>query len=167
MKRLILSLTITLAGLSLFAQPDGFDRLYYQYRGEEGVVALRVPGFVMKLAGSIADLDNDERALLRSLRSVRVLTIEEPYRYPGLNFAEEISHSMLSNQYRLLMEVHDGEEGVIIAVRKKRGKVRDLVVVVGGDDNVLVHVRGRMESDLLENLARVAGVEELHYTVQL
>jgi len=167
MKRLILSLTIILAGLSLFAQPDGFDRLYYQYRGEEGVVALRVPGFVMKLAGSIADLDNDERALLRSLRSVRVLTIEEPYRYPGLNFAEEISHSMLSNQYRLLMEVHDGEEDVIIAVREKRGKVRDLVVVVGGDDNVLVHVRGRMESDLLENLARVAGVEELHYTVQL
>jgi len=39
--------------------------------------------------------------------------------------------------------------------------------VVGGDDNVLVHVRGRMDSDLLENLAEVAGVDELHITAKL
>ncbi len=39
-------------------------------KGEEGVVALRIPGFVLRLAGTIADLDHEEKALLRSLRSV-------------------------------------------------------------------------------------------------
>ena len=67
----------------------------------------------------------------------------------------------------MLMEVHEGEEDVIIAAREKNGKLRDLIVVVGGDENVLVHVRGRMDSDLLENLAGVAGVDELHFTAQL
>ena len=76
MKKLILSLLIVSTGLALFAQPAGFDRLYYQYKGEEGVVALRIPGFVMKLAGSIADLDREEKALLKSIRSMTVLTIE-------------------------------------------------------------------------------------------
>ena len=165
MKKLILSLFILSAGLSLFAQPAGFDRLYYQYKGEEGVVALKVPGFVMRLAASIGDMDQEEKALLRSMRSVTVLTIEDSYLYPGVNFTEDIK--LKGDRYKLLLEVHDGNEDVIIAAREKNGKVRDLIVVVGGDDNVLVHVRGRMESDLLANLADVAGIDELHVTANL
>ena len=167
MKKLILSLLIISTAISLYAQPAGFDRLYYQYKGEEGVVALKIPGFVMKLAGSIADLDREEKALLKSLRSVTVLTIEESDLYPDVNFTEEINLSNMKNGYKMLMEVHEDDEDVIIAAREKNGKLRDLIVVVGGDDNVLVHVRGRMESDLLENLADVAGVDELHFTAQL
>jgi hypothetical protein len=167
MKKLILSLLIISTAVSLYAQPAGFDRLYYQYKGEEGVVALKIPGFVMKLAGSIADLDREEKALLKSLRSVTVLTIEESHLYPDVNFTEEINLSNMKNGYKMLMEVHEDDEDVIIAAREKNGKLRDLIVVVGGDDNVLVHVRGRMDSDLLENLADVAGVDELHFTAHL
>lgn len=167
MKKLLFSAIILTFGFSLFAQPAGFDRLYYEYKGEEGVVALKIPGFVMKLAGSMADLDREEKALLKSLRSVTVLTIEEDHLYPGVNFTEEINLSNMRGGYKLLMEVHEGDEDVIIAAREKNGKLRDLIVIVGGDDNVLVHVRGRMDSDLLENLAGVAGVDELHFTAQL
>ena len=167
MKKLFFSAILLTFGLSMFAQPAGFDRLYYEYKGEEGVMALKIPGFVMKLAGSIADLDHEEKALLKSLRSVTVLTIEEDHLYPDVNFAQEINLSNMKGGYKMLMEVHDGDEDVIIAAREKNGKLRDLIVVVGGDDNVLVHVRGRMDSDLLENLAGVAGVEELHFTAQL
>lgn len=167
MKKLIISALILTFGISLFAQPAGFDRLYYEYKGEEGVVALKIPGFVMKLAGSIADLDHEEKALLKSLRSVTVLTIEEEHLYPGVNFAKEINLSNMKGGYKMLLEVHDGNEDVFIAAREKNGKLRDLIVVVGGGDNVLVHVRGRMDSDLLENLAGVAGVDELKFTAQL
>lgn len=167
MKKLLLSAIILTFGFTLFAQPAGFDRLYYEYKGEEGVVALKIPGFVMKLAGSMADLDREEKALLKSLRSVTVLTIEEDHLYPGVNFTEEINLSNMRGGYKMLMEIHDGDEDVIIAAREKDGKLRDLIVVVGGDDNVLVHVRGRMDSDLLENLAGVAGVDELHVTANL
>jgi hypothetical protein len=167
MKKLLFSAIILTFGISLIAQPAGFDRLYYEYKGEEGVVALKIPGFVIKLAGSMADLDREEKALLRSLRSVTVLTIEEDHLYPGVNFAEEINLSNMKGGYKMLMEVHNGDEDVIIAVREKNGKLRDLIVIVGGDENVLVHVRGRMDSDLLENLAKVAGVDELEITAQI
>ena len=167
MKKLLFSAIILIFGVSLFAQPAGFDRLYYEYKGEEGVMALKIPGFVMKLAASMADLDREEKKLLKSLRSVTVLTIEDDHLYPGVNFTEEINLSNMRGGYKLLMEVHDGDEDVIIAAREKDGKLRDLIVVVGGDENVLVHVRGRMDSDLLENLAGVAGVDELKFTAQL
>ena len=167
MKKLILSALIITMGVSLFAQPAGFDRLYYNYKGEEGVVALRIPGFLMKLAGSIADLDREEKQLLRSLRSVTVLTIEDTDLYPDVNFTEEVDLSRMKGGYQLLLEVHDGDEDVVIAAREKNGKITDLIVVVGGDENVLVHVRGRMHSDLLENLAEVAGIDELKFTAKI
>ena len=122
-------------------------------------------GSVRQKDPAIGDLDREEKALLRSMRSVTVLTIEDEYLYPGVNFTEEIKLS--SDHYKLLLEVHDEDEDVIIAAREKNGKLRDLIVVVGGDENVLVHVRGRMDSDLLENLAEVAGIDELHVTAQL
>lgn len=167
MKKIILSALIIVINMSLFAQSAGFDRLYYSYKGEEGVVAIRIPGFVMKLAGSIADLDHKEKQLLRSLRSVTVLTIEDTDLYPDVNFTEEVNLSHMKGGYKLLLEVHDGDEDVMIAAREKNGKIRDLVVIVGGGDNVLVHVRGRMNSNLIENLAEVAGVDELQFTAKI
>ena len=65
MKRIIFFALIITIGVSLYAQPAVIDRLYYNYKGEEGVVALKIPGFVMKLAGSIADLDREEKQLLQ------------------------------------------------------------------------------------------------------
>ena len=54
MKKFLFSAIILVLSLNLFAQPAGFNDLYYDYKGEEGVVALRIPGFVMKLAGALA-----------------------------------------------------------------------------------------------------------------
>ena len=167
MKKLILSALTILFTVALFAQPKGYNDVYHTYKGEKGVVAIHVPGFVMKFAAAMADLDHDEKQLLRSLKSVTVLTIEDQERFPGVNFAKEMDQSRMIGNYNLLLEVHDGNEDVIIAAREKRGKITDLIVVVGGEDNVLVHVRGRMESDLLEELAKVSGVKELQITANL
>jgi hypothetical protein len=167
MKKLILSALTILFTLALFAQPMGYNDVYQTYKGEKGVVAIHVPGFVMKFAAAVADLDHDEKQLLRSLKSVKILTIEDQERFPGVNFAKEMDQSRMKGNYNLLLEVHDGNEDVIIAAREKRGKITDLIVVVGGKDNVLVHVRGRMESDLLKELAKVSGVKELQITANL
>ena len=145
----------------------GYHDVYRTYKGEEGVVALHIPGFLLKFAGMCAGLEHDERELVRCLKSVTVLTIEDDHLYPGVNFTREMDISHMKDNYNVLMEVHDGDEDVIIAVREKKGKITDLIVVVGGDDNVLVHVRGRMESDLLGELAKVSGVKELQITAKL
>ena len=167
MKKLILSALIAACSISLLAQTAEFDRLYHTYKGEEGVVALKIPGFLMRMFSAIPDLEDSEKQLLRSLRSLTVLTIDEPDLYPEVNFTKEIDLTHLKDGYQKLLEVHDGEEDVIIAAREKNGKVSDLYVVVGGDENVLVHVCGRMETDLLESLAKVSGVKSLNYTAQI
>jgi hypothetical protein len=101
------------------------------------------------------------------MRSVTVLTIEEEYLYPDVNFVQEINADQMRGDYKLMMEVHDGDEEVIIAAREKRGVITDLIVVVGGSENMLVHVRGRMKTDLLEDLAGATGIDELKFTAKI
>lgn len=167
MKKISISVLLLAFSLSLLAQPAGFQRLYYQYKGEDGVVALRIPGFLMRLGASIADLDGPERQLVRSLRSITVLTMEEQDQFRGVNFTRELNLSGQDGPYQMLLEIHDGNEDVVIAAREKRGKIRDLVVVVGGDENVLVHLRGRMDADLIGSLAGVTGMDELRFTAKI
>ncbi|MEZ5070309.1 MAG: DUF4252 domain-containing protein [Bacteroidales bacterium] len=167
MKKTILLLALVALGTGLSAQSFQYDKIYYRYKGGEGVVALKVPGFVMRMAASIGDLDREEKALLRSLRSVSVLTIDENELYPGVNFAREFASFRGSDDTHILLEVHDSGEDVLIAAREKNGRITDLFVAVGGDDNVLVHVKGRMDRDLLENLAGVAGIDELRFTSEI
>jgi len=167
MKKLILPTVILLFSVSLLAQPTGYSRVYQTYRGEEGVTCIRVPGFLMKFAGMCADLDKEERQLLRCLRSVTVLTIEDTDRYPDVNFVEEMDHTRMQGNYNLMMEVHENEEQVIIAARERRGKITDLIVVIGGEENTLVHLRGRMKSDLLKEVGKVSGIKQLELTARI
>jgi len=167
MKKLILPSAILMFSVSLLAQPAGYSRVYQTYRGEEGVTCIRVPGFLMKFAGMCADLDREERQLLRCLRSVTVLTIEDTDRYPGVNFVKEMDHTRMRGDYNLMMEVHEDDEQVIIAAREKKGKITDLIVVIGGEENTLVHLRGRMKSDLLKDLGKVAGIDKLELTARI
>jgi len=164
MKKILLITILTALCATLLSQPVGLDRLYYTYKGEEGVVSLRIPGFLLRIAGAIADLEPEERELVRSLRSVTVLTIDDNSRYQDVNFFDEVDVKRMRGGYQLLMEVHEDGDDVVIAAREKNGRIRDLIVLVGGDENVLVRVRGRMNKDLLESLAGVTGIEELQLT---
>lgn len=166
-KQCILSVSIILIGLTAAAQSHDLNNLYYSYKGEDGVVAMRIPGFVMRLASSIADLEREEKQLLRSMRSVQLIVIENSELNSEVNFVDDVDLHNLSNGYNLLLQVKDGQDDVAILAREKRGCIKDLVVLVGGEENVMVHIKGRMDSDLLGSLANVAGIEELKYTKKI
>jgi hypothetical protein len=158
-------LTFTLAILFLStvvsAQTLGTELLYQKYKGEEGIISIWLPGIAMKLAASIADLDEEEDDLLRSIRSLRVLTIEDNSLYPDVNFAKEVKIKPGKNGYQVLIEVSDGNEDVLILGKEKKGKLKDILILVGGDDNVMVHIKGRMNTDMIESIAQVAGLDQV------
>ncbi|MFC2129574.1 DUF4252 domain-containing protein [Bacteroidota bacterium] len=167
MRRIIFILTILLAGATLSAQTIGTANLYQKYRGQRGVVSLYLPGFVMKFAANIADLDAEEDALLRSVRSIRVLTIDDAERFPEANFVRESRIKPGQGGFQMLIEVSDDGEDVMILGKERKGKLKELLVVVGGDENVLVHIRGRLNADMLGSISNIAGLDDFDFTSQL
>lgn len=156
-----LSIAILFTGTTLSAQSLASEMLYQKYRGEEGVVSIWLPGIAMKLAASIADLEHEEAVFLRSIRSMRVLTIEDNALYPGVNFVREANIHTGRNGYEVMVQVTSDGEDVLILGREKRGKLKDMLILVGGEDNVMVHIKGRMQADMIGSLAQIAGVEQL------
>ena len=69
--------------------------------------------------------------------------------------------------YEMLMEVSDDGEDVMILGKQKRGKLKDLLIIVGGEDNVLVHIRGRLNADMIGSISDIAGLDDLNFTSQL
>ena len=168
MKRItILTIAILFSGMLLSAQTLGTEHLYQKYRGEEGVISLWIPGVVVRLAGTIADLEAEQQAFLRSIRSIRVLTIDDCDLYPGVNFTREARIKPGRNGYEVMVQVTDNGEDIMILGRERNGRLKDLLVLVGGKDNVMVHIKGRIHADMVGSLAAIAGLEEIDGISQL
>jgi len=167
MKTILIAAILSIFSLTSFSQSRDLTNIYYNYKGEEGVTSLHIPGILLRLAGSLADLDSQERQLLRSMRSIQVLAIEDSNLNSRVNFVNEVNMNNLGNGYNLLLQIKDGKDDVVILGREKRGALKDLVVLVGGNENVMVRIRGRMKADLMGSLAEVAGIEELRFTKEI
>lgn len=168
MKKLIILTIVIITGAStLSAQSFATEKLYQKYRGEQGVISIWIPGLAMKLAASIADLDREEEAFLRSIKSIRVLTIDDQSLYPGVNFTREANITNPRNGYQVMLEVNDSGEDIMILGREKNGKLKDMLILVGGSDNVMVHIKGRMNADMIGSIAQIAGLDQIDSLSQL
>jgi len=167
MKKLIILSFIALLSFSAVAQPSQADKLFIKYRGMDGVMSFYIPGFICRFAASVGDLDAEEEELLRTIRSIKILTVEHPVLNHKLNFAKEIRYDRMDERYQLLLEVHDPEEDVLIFAREKNHCITELVIIVGGDENAMVCIKGRMDHDLLYALSEVTGISECSFTREL
>ncbi|MFC2098485.1 DUF4252 domain-containing protein [Bacteroidota bacterium] len=167
MKKTIVIICLAVFGVSLQAQSTEFDELYSAFRGEEGVINVYVPGFLCRWASNIEDLEQEEQELLRSIKSVKVLVIENPDINKQVNLARVLSRVKPDQGIFPLLEVHDGNEDILILAREKDNRISELYVIVGGDENVMVKVSGRMDRDLMKCLYNVTGIEQTKYTREI
>lgn len=160
MKKIIIVFSILILGAGLSAQSKAFDQLYSDFRGEKDVINVHVPGFVCRWVSNIDDLENEERELLRSIRSVKVLVIENCEINRQVNLAKLLAGAERDEDVVPMLEIHDEGEDVLILARQVEDKVTDIYVIVGGEANVMVKVSGRMDRDLMKCLYDVTGIEE-------
>ena len=158
----VLTLSLNLRGQSL-----KIYEIYDTFRGEEGVLTLYIPGFACQLAAGIADLETAERELLHSIKSLRIQVIENPDINRKVNFARLIDQEHLDKDYLTLLSVRDGKEDVVILAREKKERIAELIILVGGNENVMVWIKGRMDRDLMKSLYGVTGIESARYTKEI
>jgi len=168
MKKIIILIAAAFIYTGAYAQNSKIRYLVDTYSGEEDVVSLYIPGFLCKLAANIGDCSYEEEKLLRSIQSVRVLVCENSGLNKQVNFVEELETDRWGPDYHLMLSVSKNDEEVRIFSHEKSGRIRELIIVVSGDDeNVLVRVKGRMQTDLLHALGGVIDVEAAEFTKEL
>ena len=154
MKRVILFALVVAIPALMVAQNSAVDKLFSKYKGQDGVTTVQISPelFQMVNAMGIDDLDNSEIPFDK-VASVKILTIEDGEKFQEVNFYDEIKGELKTDDFAEVMTVDDGGETVRMWMKAEKAVVSEFLLIVGGDDNVLIYITGNFNMNDLEGLA--------------
>jgi len=161
MKKIISLAGALLIPFILIAQNPAVDKLFNKYQGKEGFTTVLINKNVFKL---ISDSDNAEHGMnktLENITGIKIIAQEEEEVTGELNFYDELSKSMDFDKYEELVTVKEKDQDVRIMARANNNRIAELLVIVGGKENVLVWVEGNFTFEELSELSEIDGLEQL------
>ena len=157
MKKILMTLVL-LIPLWVMAQDNSpIDKLFNKYANKEGFTTVNISGKLLSFASKFDDSKSKETAMLEKLSGIRILSVEDKELNKGLNFYKELEADgfFKNNNYEVLMEVTEKDEIVRFYGRAgEKGKLSELLMVVGGNDNTLISIRGVIDPD---DIGKITG----------
>jgi len=152
MKKLILLALISTFIFTSCNYEPGVTEAFAKYKFKNGVTTVSVPGWVIGMASKFGDLSREEREVLESIDKVKVLAVEDNSLNARINLHEEFyRHINRKGDYEELLVVRDNEEDVTIFGKMNEDVIREMVILVGGSDNVMVYLKGEIKPEMLNN----------------
>jgi hypothetical protein len=115
---------------------------------------------MFKVIANMEESKGEFDGSLGKVERVRVIAQEDDTDLKGVNFMEELKGAEFDD-YKELVVVKEASQEVLVLAKEEEGKIRELLVLVGGEENVLVSVEGKFTMDDLEALGELEGLEQL------
>lgn len=162
MRKLSLLLLAIFLVFSSCSYEVGVSEAYTKYRFKDGVTTVTVPGWVLGLAAGFADLDDSEQEILESIDLVKVIAIDDDDLNARTNLHKEFYEKInKKGNYEELLVVREKSESVTIFGRMDENIIREMVILVGGDDNAMVYIKGEISPNLLNGKIDLTNPEKL------
>ena len=161
MKKLVLILAMLLP-IAVLAQKTPVDKLFEKYANQKGFTTVNISGKLLGFASQIETGDKATSDMLSGLSGIRVLTVENEELNKTINFYEELEKDgfFKNNGYEVLMEVTEPDEVLrFLAKDAGNGKISDLLLIVGGDDNALISISGVINT---EDIGKITGAMNIN-----
>jgi len=154
MKRIVLLVMAVAFPAFILAQNSAVDKLFNKYSGKEGVTTVSISPELFQIVKAMNIIEIDDADIpFEKISSVKVLTIEDEEQWEGVNFYTEIAKDLDVSNLQEVMTVNDGGEMVRIWMKVEKNEMSEFLLIVGGDDNVLVYITGNFNMNDLEELA--------------
>jgi hypothetical protein len=143
MKRILLILTFCISAITLNAQRS-IDALFSKYAGKDGFVTLTISGNLLKLV-DLFDDDTDENIGLKpeNISEIRILA-QEDTNLKVENFYDLVMKDIDADKYEEFMRIRESDQDVRMMVRTEGNRFKEFLLVAGGEDNVVIQIRGNM-----------------------
>jgi len=161
MKRVLPFVALIVFLFTSCSYEPGVSEAFNKYRFKDGVVTVSVPGWLIHLAANMGDLEENEKELLESIDKVKVIAVEDDNLNHKIDLHEEFYKRISENEsFEELMVVRDPDENVTIFGRMDDDVIKELLVLVGGDDNALIYVKGEISPELLNDKVDLADPDK-------
>jgi hypothetical protein len=161
MKKLVLIIAVLLP-LAVLAQKTPVDKLFEKYANQKGFTTVNISGKLLGFASQLETGDKATTDMLSSLSGIRVLTVEDAELNKTLDFYAELEKDgfFKNNGYEVLMEVTEPDEVVrFLAKDAGNGKISDLLLVVGGDENTLISISGIIDPESIGKITKAMNID--------
>lgn len=161
MKKLLFILAVVLP-MAVLAQKTPVDKLFEKYANQKGFTTVNISGKLLGFASQIETGDDETSKLLSGLSGIRILSVKDDKLNKDLDFYEELNKDgfFRNNNFEVLMEVTEEDEVVrFLAKDAGNGKISDLLLVVGGDDNALISITGLIDPENIGKITKALDID--------
>ncbi|MEA1886644.1 MAG: DUF4252 domain-containing protein [Bacteroidota bacterium] len=167
MKKSILLLFLLVFTVSSFAQRNPIDVMFDKYAGNEGITTVFISSKMFSMMAGV-DLDDEElEDVINNLKSIRILTVDDPELNNKLNFFTELEKDLDFSGYEELMMVKKSDRDLKFLVKEKGKRIDELLMIGGGPgQNVLISIKGDLDLKNIASISKTMGIEELQNNVK-
>ena len=148
--------------MAVLAQKTPVDKLFEKYANQKGITTVNISGKLLGFAGQLDVGDEATSNMISSLKGIRILTVEDKELNKKIDFYAELEKDgfFKNNNYESLMEVTEDDEIVrFLAKDAGNGKIADLLLVVGGDENTLISISGMIDPKDISKITKAANID--------
>jgi hypothetical protein len=161
MKKFFLLLGAIMVPFLLMAQNKAVDQLFDKYQGKEGFTTVYINKDVFRMISDNKESEHDLNKTLEKITGIKILAQEDEEIAGNLNFYEELKKNMDFSNYKELVVVKEKDQDVYIVARENNDRIAELLIIVGGEDNVLVWIEGNFTFEDLSELSDIDGLDKL------
>ena len=142
MKNLLSLLLFTALSISLYGQRS-VESLFDRYSENEDFTCITISGNLLKVAKALCDDNCDDDYLPGDITTIRILAQNNEGRTAG-NFYNLVQRDLDRKNYEEFMSVKKSGQDLVMLVRTSGRSFREFLIVAGGEDNLLVQIKGNM-----------------------
>jgi hypothetical protein len=140
------------------------DKVFDKYSGQDGFTTVYITKYMFDLfrdAGADGEGDDEMGKALSNLTSIKILAADDDPATPiPVNLYQEVMKELPVSQYKELMVVREKDQDVRFLVREEKGKVVELLMLVGGkDESALICIQGIIDMKSISKLAKGMNIE--------
>lgn len=151
MKKLIWIGLLLTSFTGAFGQKS-IDELFRKYADSDGFVTVTINGNLLKLARAFDD-DRDLESIPGDIYEIKILA-QEDKEIKTENFYDFVIKDLNLNDYEEFMRIKQKDEDLRMLVRTEGNKFKEFLLIGGGDDNVLIQIKGNLT---IEDAKRISS----------
>ncbi len=171
MKHLIIILILGLT-TQVQSQSMTFDSLCSKLSVDEGDIQVKVPGWLLRMGLSIAEMDDEVgmtmTALKKGLKKAHIVVLEN--RGIPNTMYRKMLNEFRADGYEEYVSIRDGSDRVQIMLKEKKDQIANMMIMVNDECGEFVAVNLKTEltySDLEDLMSSMSSSDGIHIDVDI
>jgi hypothetical protein len=162
MKKIFLFLTGLYLTLAIQAQSNPIDEMFNKYSEKDGFTVVTISSRMFSMFADQDGGNKDAEDIMRRLKSIRILSVEDSLLNQNINFYNELSKKLDLSVYEELMVVKGGKDITKFLIRQNGSIISELLVITGGPGgNSLISIKGDLSLKNISDISKNSGMQEL------